>query len=292
MIPKEVLKQIRNIEIKTGKLVNDIFAGQYESIFKGRGIEFSEVREYQPGDDIRMIDWNVTARFGHPYVKKFIEERELTIILLVDMSASGKFGTYNKFKSEIIAEISAILAFSALKNNDKVGMIIFTDQIEKFIPPKKTRTHILRIIREILYFQPQHRLTDITCGLEYLNEVIRRKSIVFLISDFIDYDYEKALKISNKRHDLICIIISDPREYELPPIGIIEIEDSETGRTMFIDTSDKEFKTKFTNITTSFINRRDQFFKRIGIDTIKIDTSKPYVNPIINFFRLRARRFR
>jgi len=292
MIPKEVLKQIRNIEIKTGKLVNDIFAGQYESIFKGRGIEFSEVREYQPGDDIRMIDWNVTARFGHPYVKKFIEERELTIILLVDMSASGKFGTYNKFKSEIIAEISAILAFSALKNNDKVGMIIFTDQIEKFIPPKKTRTHILRIIREILYFQPQHSLTDITCGLEYLNEVIRRKSIVFLISDFIDYDYEKALKISNKRHDLICIIISDPREYELPPIGIIEIEDSETGRTMFIDTSDKEFKTKFTNITTSFINRRDQFFKRIGIDTIKIDTSKPYVNPIINFFRLRARRFR
>lgn len=292
MIPKEILKQIRNIEIRTGKLVNDIFAGQYESVFKGRGMEFSEVREYQPGDDIRTIDWNVTARFAHPFVKKFVEERELTIMLLVDMSASGKFGTCKKFKSEIIAEISAILAFAALKNNDKVGTIIFTNKIEKFIPPKKTRTHILRIIREILYFQPQNKSTDLNCGLEYLNEVTKRKVIVFLISDFIDKGYEKMLKITNKRHDLIALTIIDPREQNLPSIGIIELEDLETGKTTLIDTSDNSFRNNFFSQQAETIKRREQIFNRIQLDNIKIFTDESYIQPLIKFFQLRTRRFR
>jgi len=292
MIPKEVLRQIRRIEIKTGKLVNDVFAGQYESVFKGRGMEFSEVREYLPGDDIRSIDWNVTARFGHPYVKKFVEERELTIMLLVDMSASGKFGTKDRFKSEISAEIAAVLSFSALKNNDKVGLIVFTDKIEIFVPPKKTRAHILRIIREILYFKPEHKDTDLTCGLEYLNEVIKRKSVVFLISDFLDKGYEKALKITNKRHDLVALVIDDPRERELPDMGLLELEDNETGENIIVDTSDKKFREEYRRQIEERIRQREKLFKTIRLDNIKITTGQSYVKPLVSFFELRARRFR
>ncbi|OIO73893.1 MAG: hypothetical protein AUJ85_06840 [Elusimicrobia bacterium CG1_02_37_114] len=292
MIPKEVLRQIRRIEIKTGKLVNDVFAGQYESVFKGRGMEFSEVREYLPGDDIRSIDWNVTARFGHPYVKKFVEERELTIMLLVDMSASGKFGTKDRFKSEISAEIAAVLSFSALKNNDKVGLIVFTDKIEIFVPPKKTRAHILRIIREILYFKPEHKDTDLTCGLEYLNEVIKRKSVVFLISDFLDKGYEKALKITNKRHDLVALVIDDPRERELPDMGLLELEDNETGENIIVDTSDKKFREEYWRQIEERIRQREKLFKTIRLDNIKITTGQSYVKPLVSFFELRARRFR
>jgi uncharacterized protein (DUF58 family) len=292
MIPKEILKQIRRIEIRTGKLVNDIFAGQYESTFKGRGMEFEEVREYQPGDDIRTIDWNVTARYGHPYVKKFVEERELTIMLLVDMSGSGKFGTQDKFKSEITAEIAAVLAFSALKNNDKVGMIIFTDQIEKFIPPKKTRMHVLRIIREILYFKPEHKDTDLSCGLEYLNEVTKRKAIVFLISDFLDRGYEKALKITNKRHDLIALTVTDPREMDLPEVGFVELEDAETGDSVLLDTNDRLLQKEFSKNIEENIEHRETLFGAIGLDNVKITTDRSYIEPLIAFFRLRARRFR
>lgn len=292
MIPKEILKQIRRIEIRTGKLVNDIFAGQYESTFKGRGMEFDEVREYQPGDDIRAIDWNVTARYGHPYVKKFVEERELTIMLLVDMSASGNFGTQEKFKSEITAEIAAILAFSALRNNDKVGMIIFTDKIEKFIPPKKTRAHVLRIIREILYFKPVRRSTDISCGLEYLNEVLKRKAVVFLISDFMDKGFEKALKITNKRHDLIALSVTDPRERKLPEVGFMELEDAETGGTALVDTNDLLMQKEFSEKTEEILKRRKTLFNAIKLDNIEINTGKSYIEPLIAFFRLRERRLR
>lgn len=292
MIPKEILKQIRHIEIRTGKLVNELFAGEYESVFKGRGMEFSEVREYQPGDDIRTIDWNVTARFGKPFIKKFIEERELTIMLLVDLSSSKNFGTQEKTKSQIAAEIASILAFSAIKNNDKVGTILFTDRPEAFIPPKKGRRHILRIIREILYFKPTHYQTDISSALEYLNEIAKRKMIVFLISDFIDQGYEKTLHITNKRHDVIAITITDPREKELPSLGFIELEDSETKKRILIDTRDKSLRNSFSEINKQKETDRKAFFQSIGLDNIDISCGRSYIEPLISFFRMRARRFR
>ncbi|MFN3967109.1 MAG: DUF58 domain-containing protein [Endomicrobiia bacterium] len=292
MIPKEVLRQIRRIQIKTNRLVNDIFAGQYGSIFKGRGMEFSEVREYQPGDEIKTIDWNVTARYGHPFVKKFIEERELTIMLLIDMSASEFFGTRNKIKSEIITEIASVIAFSAIKNFDKVGMIIFTDIIEKYIPPKKTLTHILRIIRETLYFSPKNKGTNIKLALEYLYHVQKKKSIVFLISDFIDSGYEHALKIVAKKHDLIAISITDRREKEISSVGFLEVFDSETGEMLTIDTRDKTLLEKYRNLYKAEFDRKREMFSKAKIDFIQIDTDKPYIEPLLKFFYMRARRFR
>ncbi len=292
MIPKEVLQKVRRIEIRTGRLVSDVFSGQYESVFKGRGMEFSEVREYQPGDDIRTIDWNVTARYGKPFVKKFIEERELTVMLLVDMSASGSFGTREKMKSELAAELSAVLAFSAIKNNDKVGMIIFTDQVEKYILPKKGRTHILRIIREILYFKPSHRRTNITRALEYMNEVNKRKAVTFLISDFIGEGYEKALNITNRRHDVIAVTITDPREKELPNVGFIELEDSETGQYVTVDTGDRLFRDRYGEEYNRRLEDRKKMFRSMGLDSIDIYTDQPYIEPLLKFFRLRAKRFR
>ncbi len=292
MIPKEVLKQIRHIEIRTGKLVNEVFAGEYESIFKGRGMEFSEVREYQPGDDIRTIDWNVTARFGRPFVKKFTEERELTVMLLIDISSSENFGTQEKTKAQIAAEIASVLAFSALRNNDKVGTILFTDQIETFIPPKKGRRHILRIIRELLYFKPAHYQTDISLALEYLNEVAKRKMIVFLISDFIDRGYEKILQITNKKHDVIVITITDPQEKGLLPLGFMELEDSETKRRILINTGDKSLRDSFSQINEQKDSNRKTFFKSIGLDSIEISSDRSYIEPLISFFKKRAKRFR
>ena len=292
MIPKEVLQQIRRIEIRTGRLVADVFSGKYESVFKGRGMEFSEVREYQPGDDIRLIDWNVTARFGQPYVKKFVEERELTVMLLVDASASGKFGTCEKMKSEIAAEISAVLAFSAIRNNDKVGMIIFTDRIEKYILPRKGRRHILRIIRELLYFKPSRRGTDIASALEYLNEVTRRRTVAFLISDFMGAGYEKALRITNKKHDVIAVTITDPKESALVDIGLMELEDNETGETMLVDTGNAGLRKSFAELHAKKKIERDRLFRSTGLDNVDIDTSKSYVEPLIKFFAMRARRWR
>jgi len=290
MIPKEILKKVKRIEITTRGLVNEVLSGEYHSVFKGRGMEFSEVREYQFGDDIRTIDWNVSARMDHPYVKIYEEERELTVMLLVDVSSSGNFGTANQMKGEIAAELSAVLAFSAIKNNDKVGLIIFSDKIEKFISPRKGKQHVLRVIREILFFKPEDSQTNLNVALEFLIKVIRRRSIVFLISDFLTEDYEKALQITNKKHDVIAIDIIDPREVELPNIGFIELEDAETGETVLVDTSNAQVRSGFFSKSESNRLQREKFFKSIGVDNINIYTDQSYVKPITRFFRMRAKR--
>jgi len=292
MIPKEILKKVRQIEIRTGRLVNDVFAGEYESIFKGRGMEFHEVREYIPGDDIRSIDWNVTARSGHPYVKKFVEERELTVIIMADISGSGNFGTRNKMKIELMAEIGAVLSFSAIKNNDKIGLLLFTDKVEKFIPPKKGRPHVLRVIRELLYHKPESKKTSIKSALEYLGKVLKKRSVVFLISDFMDTGYERLLRILNKRHDIVGISISDPREKDLPDIGLAEFEDAETGEVLFLDTGDELLKKELAKKRSSFVDTRNKAFRAMGLDSIDISTDKPYIKPLILFFKMRAKRFR
>ncbi len=292
MIPKEILRKVKQIEIRTGRLVNDVFAGEYESVFKGRGMEFHEVREYFPGDDIRSIDWNVFARMGHPYVKKFIEERELTIILLADISASSRFGTKNRMKSELLAELGAVLAFSAIRNNDKVGLILFTDRIEKFVPPKKGRMHVLRVIRELLYYKGQGKRTDIRAALDYLGKVLRKRAVIFLISDFMDSGYERLLRSLNKRHDIIAITIEDPREKELPEVGILELEDAETGESVLIDTTDKILREEFSKKVQTLKEKRNKNFKSMNLDAINISTEKSYIEPLILFFRIRAKRFR
>lgn len=292
MLPKEIIKKIRRIQITTSHMVNDTLAGQYESVFKGHGMEFEEVREYQPGDEIRSIDWNVTARMGHPYVKKFIEERELTVMLMLDASSSSQFGSINQFKSELAAELCAVLAFSAVKNNDKVGLIIFTDQVEKFVPAKKGRRHVLRVIREALYFKPQHKETDITVALEYLNKVTTRRTVTFLISDFLTSGFEKPLRIANKRHDIIAVVITDPRETELPKIGIIELDDAETGQRIVVDTSFKDIREEFKGISLRQLQQRQDLFRSAGVDAINIRTDMSYVEPLLRFFRMRERRFR
>ena len=292
MIPKEILKKVQRLEIQTRGLVNDVFSGEYHSVFKGRGMEFAEVREYQYGDDIRTIDWNVSARLGHPYVKVFDEERELTVMLLMDMSSSGDFGTHERLKGEISIEICALLAFSAIKNNDKVGLIIFTDSIEKFVPPKKGKRHVLRLIRELLYFQPKARKTNIAQSLEYLNRVVTKRSVVFLVSDFIAAEYEKALRIANRRHDIIAIRIGDPREKELPDVGFIELEDAESGEICTVDSTNPELRNLFTASATKEEAERERLFKSMDVDHITISTARSYSEPLIRFFRMRAKRFR
>lgn len=292
MIPKEILKKVRRIEITTRGLVNDVFSGEYHSVFKGRGMDFSEVREYQIGDDIRTIDWNVTARYGHPYVKIFEEERELTVMLMVDASSSGEFGTFERMKGEIAVEICALLAFSAIKNNDKVGLIIFTDKIEKFVPPRKGKSHVLRVLRELLFFKPEDRNTDIGVALEYLSRVIRRRSVVFLVSDFLSRDYEHALRIANKKHDIVAINIIDPREMELPRVGYLELEDAETGEEILLDTSDPEVRRVFAGKASESLIQREKLFKSMNVDNIAIHTHESYIEPLIRFFRARAKRFR
>lgn len=291
MLTKEILKQVRQIEIKTRGLVNEVFSGEYHSVFKGRGMEFSEVREYQFGDDIRNIDWNVTARYGHPYIKVFEEERELTVMLLVDMSGSLHFGTFEKTKHRIAAELSAILAFSALKNNDKVGLILFTDRIEKFVSPKKGRSHVLRIIREVLSFKPQGNKTDLKGALEYFNHTIKKKSITFLISDFIDEGYEKIIKIIGKKHDFISIILQDPREREIPKSGLIKIQDAETGAVRYLDSSSNFVQDYFNEKVKSSDAKIKDLFLRSRIDSIKVDTSKSYIKPLVDFFKVREKRW-
>ncbi len=252
-------------------------------------MEFAEVREYEPGDDIRSIDWNVTARMGRPYIKRFTEERELTVILVVDVSASSNFGTFEQMKGEIVAELCAVLAFSAIKNNDRVGLLIFTDQIEKFIPPKKGRTHILRVIRELLYTQPEQPGTDITQALEYLNKVFTRRSIVFMVSDFLTSNYMTPLRIANKRHDMVAITITDPREIRLPPVGLIELEDVETGEEVLIDTNDKAWLQAYQKMNIQRREERDREFRLVGVDAVHISTDRPYIDPLIQFFRMRER---
>jgi uncharacterized protein (DUF58 family) len=290
MISKEILKKVKRIEITTRGLVNDIFSGEYHSVFKGRGMEFSEVREYQIGDDIRTIDWNVTARMGHPYVKVFEEERELTVMLLVDVSSSGNFGTVEQMKGEIAIEICALLAFSAIKNNDKVGLIIFTNEVEKFVPPKKGKTHVLRVLRELLYHKPKGTQTNIQEALEYLTRVTTRRSVVFLVSDFIDEGYEKALQIANKRHDIVAITVTDPRELSMPDVGFIELEDAETGEVVLVDTSHTKTRTTYSHQTAERVRERTKLFQSLNTDHIEIKTNESYVEPLIRFFRMRAKR--
>jgi len=291
MIPQEIVKKIRVIEITTKRVVNDILAGEYESVFKGRGMEFDEVREYMPGDDIRTIDWNVTARTGKPYVKRYVEERELTVIFLVDLSASGGFGSVEKLKNELAAEFCALLAFSAVKNNDKVGLVLFTDKVEKYIPPKKGTTHVLRVIRELLNFRVTSSDTDIAGALDYLGKVLTKRAVVFLVSDYEAEGYEKAMKMIGKKHDLIAVTIVDPREVELPDVGLIELEDAETGEVVLVDTSSPAVRERYSRLGQERMKRLKGLFASMGIDQIEIKTGTDYVHSLMQFFRVRERRY-
>lgn len=296
MDTKELLRKVRQIEISIRGMVNEVFAGEYHSVFKGRGMEFAEVREYQPGDDVRTIDWNVSARMNHPYVKVYDEERELTVMILFDASSSENFGSRSQTKGDMAIEISALLASSAIRNNDKVGLIIFSDKIEKFVVPRKGRKHIFRVIRELLYFASSGEVkpstqTDIAAALEFMNQILKRRSTVFLISDFLAEGFERDLQIANRRHDLVAIRIIDPLEEQLPAIGMLELEDAETGETVLIDTMYNEIRETIAKNALSQKNVLEKTFKSIGIDFIDIYTHLSYVKPLTRFFRMRARRF-
>jgi len=292
VLPEEVIKKVKGIELRTKRLVNDVFSGEYHSVFKGQGIEFAEVREYDIGDDIRLINWNVTARMGHPYIKTFDEERELTVMLVVDVSGSGFFGSRGTYKEDLAAEVSAVIAFSAIKNNDRVGLVMFTDHIEKYIPPQKGMKHVLRVIREILYFKPQGRLTNIKEALEHVSRILKRQSIVFLISDFMDSGFESALSIAAKKHDLIALTIMDEREEILSDSGVIALEDAETGQIYHVDTSSKKLRKKYWLYMNNRLNELSELFKRNGVDQISLRTGKAYEDELIRFFKKRVRQFR
>lgn len=283
----ELLKKVRKIEIKTRGLSNQIFSGEYHSAFKGRGMTFSEVREYQPGDDIRSIDWNVTARFNTPFVKVFEEEREMTVMILVDISASGEFGTRKQLKQDLITELCAVLAFSSIQNNDKIGVIFFTDKIEKFIPPKKGKTHVLRIIRDLIEFKPENKKTNIELALKYLTSVIKKRSIAFVISDFMDSNFNDALKIANKKHDLVALRIYDKREQELPNVGLLKLVDAETGTLKWVDTSDKKVRTQYLANSKKHEASLKEMFNKSGVDTANINTEESYIVPLTNLFKRR-----
>jgi len=290
MIPAELAKKIRYIEIFTSKAVNDSLAGEYHSVFKGRGMEFDEVRLYQFGDEIRSIDWNVTARMGEPYVKRFVEERELTVFFLVDLSASGDFGSRLKKKNEVSAELSALLSFSAIKNNDRVGLIVFTDQIEMFIPPAKGTTHVLRLIHELLGFEPKQAKTDISAGIDYLGRVTSKRCVVFLISDFIAEGFEQKLRVIGKRHDLIAVSIMDPRELKMPDIGMVELEDAETGKRRLMDTGSRMVKERYERLGSMRRQHLKDLFRSMDIDQIEIITTDDYIFDLIRFFRTRGKK--
>ena len=286
----ELFKKVRKIEIKTRGLSNHIFSGQYHSVFKGRGMAFSEVREYQPGDDIRNIDWNVTARFNHPFIKIFDEERELTVVLLIDVSASNQFGTQKTLKQEVITEIAAVLAFSAIQNNDKVGVIFFSKTVEKFIPPKKGTSHILRIIRELIEFKPQQQGTNLTEPLRFLTNAIKKRCTAFLLSDFLDRGFEDAIKIANNKHDLIAVRIYDDRETELPDVGLIRARDPEMNRQIWIDSSDRKVRRQYNNWYHAHNDYLNDTFIRSGVDVAKIATNQDYIKPLMGLFRKRSAR--
>ncbi len=287
METSELLKKVRKIEIKTRGLSNQVFSGEYHSAFKGRGMTFSEVREYQPGDDIRSIDWNVTARFNTPFVKVFEEEREMTVMILVDVSASGEFGTQKQLKQDVITELCAVLSFSSIQNNDKIGVIFFSDKIEKFIPPKKGKSHVLRIIRDLIEFKPEHKKTNIQLALKYLTSVIKKRSIAFVISDFMDENFTDALKIANKKHDLITLRIFDKREQELPDVGLIKLIDAETGIQKWVDTSDKNVRLSYLANAKKREAYLKDVFNKSGVDTANINTADSYILPLTNLFKRR-----
>ena len=290
MDTQEILKKIRNLEIKTRMIVESTFTGEYHSVFKGRGISFSEVREYQMGDDVRQIDWNVTAKMGSPYIKLFEEERELTVILMVDLSASGNFGSYEKAKSEIAAEIAAILGFSANNNKDKVGLILFSDQVEKSLSPKKGKDHVLHILREIFFYKPESKKTSIANALDYLVKTNKKKSIVFMISYFLDSDYEKVTRLAAKKHDLIPIIIEDSHELELPKAGTQLLEDEETGEQLYINMSSNQIRENFQNIVFARQTEQDRFFRSINAPPVRININKPYLSELRQYFKNRSKK--
>jgi len=287
---QELFKKVRKIEIKTRGLSKQIFSGEYHSVFKGRGMAFSEVREYQFGDDIRRIDWNVTARFNHPFVKIFEEERELTVMLLIDVSGSNKFGTHGQLKQEVVTEIAATLSFSAIQNNDKVGVIFFSDKIEKFIPPKKGSSHILRIIRELIDFRAGNSGTDIAEALRYLTNVIKKRATAFLISDFMDDSFEKAVRIANHKHDLIAIRVTDRRETSIPNVGMVRMLDAETGKQMWVDTGSASIRRQLSLWANNKSRELDTLFSKLGVDMVKVYTGEDYVKPLMNMFRKREAR--
>ena len=290
MIPREILRKVRRIEITTRGLVDQVFSGEYHSVFKGRGINFAEVREYDYGDDIRSIDWNVTARTGTPHVKIFEEERELTVMLVVDVSASGDFGTRERMKGDLAVEVCSLLAFSAIKNNDKVGLIIFSDRVEKFVPPRKGRRHVLRVLREMLYHRPRGRSTDLGAALEYLSRIIRRRAVVFVVSDFVSKPFEKALGVAGRRHDVVALRVRDRRESELPPIGLVELEDAETGERLVVDTSNRDFRAAFASCGEEARAVQDRTFRRSKVDVVDLSPGRPYLRPLMRFFEERGRR--
>jgi uncharacterized protein (DUF58 family) len=291
MIPRELLKKIRKIEIYTSKLVNDQLAGQYQSVFKGRGMAFSEVRQYLPGDDVRLIDWNVSARMNEPFVKLFVEEREMTVMLLVDMSASGLFGSLAQSKREVAAEVAALVAFSAIKNNDRVGLIVFTDDVELFVPPKKGKKHVLRVISEILTFEPRSARTDLRGALEYLGRIARRRSVAFLVSDFLADNWAHALRVATRKHDLVPVVIGDPMEEALPNLGFVAFEDFETGQVLEFDTGGPE-RREYEALVKRRRMERENLLKRMSVDHVNVRTDRPYVDALVAFFRARERRMR
>lgn len=288
MIPQEILKKVRLIEIKTRHVVNDIFGGEYHSAFKGKGMEFAEVREYVPGDDIRDIDWNVTARTGKPFIKKFDEERELTVMLMIDVSASGFYGTGDTLKSDLMVELSSVLSFSAIKNNDKVGLILFSDKIEKFIPPQKGKSHVMRIIRELIFYKAEDQKTDISQAIEFVQKVVKRKSVIFLLSDYLDSSFHKPLCHLNNRHDVVSIKFDDPSELHMPNLGMIKIHDSENQKSVWVDTSSNRIRNIMKTSILDADKSLKQFFNKNKIDFIPINTSNGYIEPLISFFTHRT----
>lgn len=290
MDTKTLLKKVRSIDIRTRGLVNHIFGGEYHSVFKGRGMSFSEVREYQWGDEVRLIDWNVSARFERPYIKVFEEEREQTLMILFDVSASNQFGTAVKTKIQLMVELVAVLAFSAIKNHDKVGLLFFTDRVEKYIAPKKGRAHVLRLIRELIAFRPGHAQTRLTPALEYVFHVLKRRSILFIISDFIDNGYDKALKALARKHDVIAVRVSDPRERGLPALGLVTFEDEETQRQVTVDTASESFRKKFRTVTGAIAERQNRLFDRARVDRIDLFTDDDYIRSLMRFFKNRVKR--
>lgn len=291
-VPPEVLRQVRLIELRTRGLVNTLFTGEYRSVFKGQGMEFAEVREYQPGDEVRSIDWNVTARMRRPYVKRYIEERELTVMLVVDLSGSERYGTQRRFKSELASELAAVVAMAAIRNNDRVGALLFTDHVEHVLPPRKGRRHALRLIRDLLVFDPEGRGTDVAAAADYLVRMLPHKSIVFFVSDFMDEGIERPLKLLAQRHDVVAVTVEDPSEWQLPDIGIARFVDPETGAALDVDTSDAEVRTQFDRRVGEERDRRQHLLRRLAIDEIAIRTDRPIVEPLVKFFRTRETRGR
>lgn len=290
MLPKEILKKIKRIQLKTNYLANEIFSGEYESAFRGRGMEFEEVREYLPGDEIRTIDWNVTARMGRPFVKIYREEREMSVMIMVDMSLTLDFGTRERLKRETAAEVAAVLAYAAIKSNDKVGLIMFTDRVEKYIPAKKGRGHVYRVIQEILTFEPEYQKTQIKIPLEYLMRVMHRHCIGFLISDFLDEGYERALSIAKRRHDIVCIQLYDPAEKKMPDVGYVLLEDSETGERQWVNTSKRSFQRRYPALAEKILELPRKNFQSLGVDSVLINQSGDYIEPLLQFFRFREKR--